>query len=280
MCVQAVVLSLVAMQGAVGAPVCNDPCVRAARLAYRECRRDAATTLVASRVLCRGRDLVCVQACLAAQASCVQATGLIAALTSCLSDGAASAQACVSRFTFQPKKRTHCINQAQLQTYQCRNQARSSRRQELARCAVGFRQCAQPCGPNQPPSGSRLCLAQALQTNNQAVATCNETAAADKSACLAKDTACVQTCRDARTACTTPLQTAIDAVVESCEAGRLAALATCGATTAPGPVRDSCIETANSDAFVCRDSAEEAEAPGLVACTRTYIGCIRACPPA
>ena len=108
----------------------------------------------------------------------------------------------------------------------------------------------------------------------------NQVAAADKSACLAKDAACVQSCGDLRTACAQPLQTAIDAAIESCEATRRTAVATCVATTPPGPERDACIETADSTAFVCRDDAREAQAPGLAECTKAYVGCVRACPPA
>lgn len=275
-----ILLSLLAILPGVAAPrVCKDPCVEAARQAYIECRRDAATTLVTSRAICRGRDLTCVQACLQRQAACVQETGLVGALQTCLTDAAAAAQNCLTRFPLQARKRNQCIDQAQLQTFQCRNQARTSRRQELAGCAVGYRQCAQPCGPNQPPPGSRICLAQALQANNQTVATCNQTAAADKSACLSKDTACVQACRDARSDCITPFQNAIDAAVESCEAARRMAVASCEATAPPGPERDACIQTADSDAFVCRDEAREAQAPGLAQCTTTYVGCVRACPP-
>jgi len=270
---------LAILPGVATARVCKDPCVEAARQAYRECRRDAAGTLVTSRVLCRQRDLTCVQACLEGQASCMQATGFGAALQTCLSDGVAAAQKCLTRFTRQPKKRKQCVDQAQLQTFQCRNQARRSRRQELARCAVTYRRCAQPCGPEEPPAGSRLCLAQALQANEQAVATCNQVANADTSACLAKDAACVQTCRDARTACITPLQNAIDAAIESCEATRRAAVATCEDATPPGPQRDACIQSADSAAFVCRDGVRESQAPGLAQCTTTYIGCVRSCPP-
>ena len=276
----AIVSSLVALHGAAAAYVCKDPCVEAARQSYRECRRDAAETLVVSRALCRGRDLACVQACIEGEVNCVAATGFPAALKTCLGDGAAAIQSCLAKFPIQPNKRKQCIDQAQLSTFQCRNDARTSRRQDLARCAVAYRQCATPCGPNDPPPGSRECLAQALQASNAAVATCNQVAAADKSACLAKDAACVQSCGDLRTACAQPLQTAIDAAIESCEATRRTAVATCVATTPPGPERDACIETADSTAFVCRDDAREAQAPGLAACTKAYVGCVRACPPA
>ena len=164
--------------------------------------------------------------------------------------------------------------------FQCRNGARTSRRRDLVACTAEYRQCALPCGPNQPPPGSRLCLAQALQAKNQAVATCNQVAEADKIACTGKEAACVQTCRDARTACATPLEAAIAAAEESCEATRRAAVATCQATNPPGAGRDACIQTADSDAFVCRDDAREAQAPGSTQCTKTYVGCVRSCPPA
>jgi hypothetical protein len=278
--VLAIVLSVVALQGVAAALVCKDPCVEAARQSYRECRSDAAGTFLTSRQLCRGRDLACVRACAEDDLSCIEATGLTAALQTCLGDGAAAIQTCLRRFTTQPKQRKQCVDRAQLSAFQCRNQARRSRRRDLARCAVARRRCAQPCGPNDPPPGSRLCQAQALQTKSQAVATCNQVADADKSACLGKEATCVQACRDQRSTCTTPLQTAIDAAIESCEATRRTAVATCQATTPPGAERDACIQTADSDAFVCRDDAREAQAPGLTQCTTAYVGCVRACPPA
>ena len=273
-------LSLVALEQTVLARTCGDPCLEAARLSYRECRRDAAETHVTSRALCRGRDVACVQACLVGEVNCVAATGLGAALRTCLDDGAAAIKKCVTRFTTQAKKRAQCIDKAQLSAFQCRNGARRSRRRDLVACTAEYRQCAVPCGPNQPPRGSRLCLVQALQTKNQAVATCNQVADADKIACTGKEATCVQTCRDARTTCATPLEDAIDAAEESCEATRRAAVATCQATNPPGAGRDACIQTADSDAFVCRDDAREAQAPGLAQCTKTYVGCVHACPPA
>ena len=60
---------------------------------------------------------------------------------------------------------------------------------------------------------------------------------------------------------------------------RRAAVATCQATNPPGAGRDACIQTADSDAFVCRDDAREAQAPGLAQCTKTYVGCVRAARP-
>jgi len=83
-------LSLVAFEQTVlAARVCGSPCLEAARLSYRECRRDAAETHVTSRALCRGRDVTCVQACLVGEVNCIAATGLGAALRTCLDEGAA-----------------------------------------------------------------------------------------------------------------------------------------------------------------------------------------------
>jgi len=272
--------SVVALEAMAASGTCADPCVEAARQSYRQCRQDAAGTLVTSRALCRARDPACVKACLSNEADCVRATGYPAALQVCVSDDAAAIQRCLERFTTQAKRRNQCVDQAQLQTFQCRAQARRSRRRDLARCVVENRRCKQACGPTRPPADAQACLAAAAQTNQQAIATCNQVANAGTSACADKDAACVQTCREARTACAAPFEDAIDTATEACDATRDGAVATCVATTPPGSERDACIQTADSDAFVCRDDANEAQAPGLTQCTKTYVGCVRSCPPA
>ena len=67
-------------------------------------------------------------------------------------------------------------------------------------------------------------------------------------------------------------------------AGASAAIA---APTAPAhQCSDPCLQAARgayrqqANAFPCRDAAVQAAGPGFTACTRQYVGCVRACPPA
>ncbi len=276
----AAVLSLLVVHGGASARECGDPCLEAERQSSIECRQNAVETQSVSRTLCRGRDLACAQACVVGEQDCVAATGLGPALAACASEGEAAIQRCLNRFAAGTKRRSQCIDDAQLSTFQCRNGARVSRRGQLARCAVLFRGCVRPCGPDARPPGVRRCLAEAARTKRSAVATCNQTANTARSACFDKDATCVQSCRDTRTTCGQPTQATLAAALESCENTRRTAGATCEATTPVGSERQACIQIADANAFVCRDDAREAAAPGLTACEKAYVPCVRSCPQA
>jgi len=67
------------------------------------------------------------------------------------------------------------------------------------------------------------------------------------------------------------------------------ALVSVASTSTAAPTHqcsDPCLQAARgayrqqANAFPCRDAAVQAAGPGFTACTRQYVGCVRACPPA
>src|SRR5262245_17198188 len=262
------------------ARVCSDSCLEAARGDYVTCRQDGRETFALAKQLCRDRDPACVQACAERQEDCSTAAGFGAALEECLGQRQAAIASCVSRFAAGTKKRDQCLENARIAGFQCRRRARSAAGPQLRQCRRQFDACAKACGPGEPPRGARLCQLEARRAKSTATTECNQTATADKSACNNKDAACAQTCRDARSACDDPARAAIGSGIAACQAERRAAAAACRPANAAGtPLLDQCLEAADTDAFVCRDTATRAQAPALAACVQGYVGCVRACPP-
>jgi hypothetical protein len=262
------------------ARVCGDSCLEAARGDYVTCRQDAGATFALAKQLCRDRDPACVQACAERQQDCNTATGSGAALEACLAQQQAALASCVDRFAAGTKKRDQCLENARIDGFQCRNRARTGTAPELRHCRAEFDACADGCGPGEPPRGARLCELEARRARSTARTQCNQTANADKSACLKKNAACSEACRDARTACDAPALSAVGSGIAACEADRRAAAASCRAANPVGtPLLDQCLEDADTDAFVCRNAAKQAQAPALAACVQEYVGCVRACPP-
>ena len=91
----------------------------------------------------------------------------------------------------------------------------------------------------------------------------------------------METCRDARTTCNEPARSALASAVAACEAERRAAVAACEtANPGGGSALDQCLETADTNAFLCRDAAGQTQAPAFAACVEQYVACVRACPAA
>jgi hypothetical protein len=263
------------------ARVCSDPCREAARVDYVECRQDATTAFALGRELCRDRDPACVQACTAREDDCNSATGIGVALEACLGQQTAATADCRSRFPAGSRKREHCIDNARIAGFQCRKRVRAQTAPARRRCRADFAVCANGCGPGEPPRGSRLCALEARRARSAARMECNRTANADKSACANKDAACAEGCREARTTCNAPARSALASAIAACDAERRAAAATCEATNpGGGSALDQCLETADTNAFLCRDAASKAQAPGFAACVEQYAACVRACPAA
>lgn len=263
------------------ARVCSDPCRAAARGDYVECRESATAAFVLGRQLCLGRDPACALTCTAREQDCGAATGIGPALEACLDQQQAAVSACRNRFPTGSKKVEQCTENARLAGFQCRNRARTGTAPELRRCRADFDVCADGCGPGEPPRGSRLCQRAARRARAAALAGCNQIANADKSACANKDATCVESCRDARTTCDAPARAALASAVAACEAGRRAAVAACKtANPGGGSALDQCLETADTNAFLCRDAAGQAQAPAFAACVEQYVACVRACPAA
>ncbi len=261
------------------ARVCSDPCLEAARGDWVECRQEATRGFALGRQLCLDRDPSCVQACASRREACGAATGIDAVLDACLGQQQATVSDCRDRFRTGSKNRERCIENARIAGFQCRRRARIDTVPALRRCRVDFDVCTDRCGPGEPPRGARRCELDARRARSAARASCNQIADADKSACLGKDAACAEGCRDVRDTCNAPAREAIASAILACEAERRSAAATCEATNpGGGAALDQCLETTDTDAFLCRQAARAAAAPGFVACTQQYVTCVRACP--
>jgi hypothetical protein len=275
----AILLVTILAASAAVAKVDCAPCLRAARGALGECRSSATGAFVDARAGCLRRDPACVEACGSGELDCRDATGIGTALGACTSQLQAAKDGCRTRFLTESAKRENCVNQALVAGLECRNGARKSVRPALRSCRRTFESCAKLCGPGTPPLGFRICKARARTAFRAEFASCTGQFDVARAGCLFKDYTCVQGCGDADDACTAPVAAAFTAAVGSCVAQRAAAAATCRATyPAGGTPLDQCVSTAETDAFVCRVAARDAARPGLKACVRRSLGCIRACP--
>lgn len=260
--------------------LCGGTCFRAARGEARECRGSADAAFLLDRALCLGRDPVCVGSCLETSVECREATGIGDAIAACTTTLEQAVASCLVQHP-AGSKRSKCINRAQLDAYQCRQAARNAVAPTLRQCTETGVACRRACGPGAPPAGSAICLDDAKATRREALVMCRRTWQLSGSACLGKDDACVQPCRDARDECEAPIDAAFGNAVAACLQVRNAALATCAATNPAGSAAlASCEEAAGADAFTCRLAARDAAAPGLAACSDQYAACVRACPAA
>ena len=125
----------------------------------------------------------------------------------------------------------------------------------------------------------RLCRRDANRTFGACQRTCREDIQAGRDACLHRDHACVEVCRDGRATCNKPVNDQLKTVVAACTATRDAAIATCHTLYADGSADlNQCIDNAQLTAFTCGDQAREAARPGFVACRSQFRGCALACP--
>jgi hypothetical protein len=129
-----------------------------------------------------------------------------------------------------------------------------------------------------PAAAAGECRRAARAEYADCKATCKEDFQTAKDACHNRDHACVEVCRAQRSECVDA--TGIQADLQACEDARDAAVATCKSLYASGtPERDQCIDNAQVQAFVCRDTARELNKPELKACRQAFRACVMACPP-
>jgi len=270
--------------GALPMIACHDPCLGAARGAYRQCTSSASGAFQDALEGCIERAHECVNSCRTRQQDCRDGTSTDAALAACVATLAMEQQRCEDTFPPTPPASAHlrakCIDKAQLANFRCGNKARRSSRQALRACRQDFKQCNDSCGPGGPPGGSKVCRDQGKAAFRAVLADCKLTFQVSSSACINRDATCVQGCADARLTCEAPTRSMLGAAIAACTADQANAIAACRATNPAGSsALDSCITAAQANAAVCRDAALNAAAPGLAACVQPYVACVRACPP-
>jgi hypothetical protein len=148
-----------------------------------------------------------------------------------------------------------------------------------------FLACLASAAMAQSTSG-RVCVAQARDELQACSAECINDFRNERFVCRNVEPGCGRECLGHRESC---IETASEPLVEclgDCQTTLIAAKAIC-VTNCNGDQAclDTCIDTAQVDAFTCRDNCREdfRASGGPVAidvCRATFRECVRACPPA
>src|SRR5262249_25126501 len=127
----------------------GDSCLSSARAELGDCRASCREDLQVARDACLNRDHACVEVCRAKRDDCRDATGFDADIEQCNTALDAAVANCRALYPIGPDRDT-CIDDAQVDGFQCRDQAREANRPELVACRADFRTCATACPPVDP----------------------------------------------------------------------------------------------------------------------------------
>lgn len=275
----AIAAAVLCLAAASTASAGRGPCVREANAAFRTCHGSCVEGFQADKDACLNRDHACIEVCRAERAECRDATGLDAALAQCEATLDAARATCRANTLPGTPERDACIDAAQLAAFQCRDAAREAAKSAILACRTGFKTCALACAPASPPVDVPQCRRDAKAAFDACQAVCREDVQVARDACINRDHACVEQCRDDRATCRAPILATFDAAIAVCAATRASDVAACEAAFGAGtPELDQCIDNAQVTAFLCRDAAREAARPGIVACRQGFVTCVRACP--
>jgi hypothetical protein len=121
------------------------------------------------------------------------------------------------------------------------------------------------------------CIKGASGDYKDCKAGCKEDFQTAKDACINRDHDCVEACREVRAECRDA--TGFDAAIKACNATRDDAIANCKQIYPAGSSdRDTCIDDAQVNAFVCRLNERKSAKPALNQCRKDFKTCTVACP--
>ena len=121
------------------------------------------------------------------------------------------------------------------------------------------------------------CIKGAAGDYKDCKAGCKEDFQTAKDACINRDHDCVEACREVRAECRDA--TGFDAAIKACNATRDDAIANCKLIYPAGSSdRDTCIDDAQVNAFVCRLNERKIAKPALNQCRKGFKACTVACP--
>ena len=259
-------------------PADASSCVGAAAQELRDCKANCKEDFQVAKDACFNRDHACVEVCRAERYDCREASGIDADLAACRATRDAAIDNCKQLYDPGTPERDQCIDNAQVDAFSCRDQARESNRDELKACRQAFRACARACGPPDVPVNVPQCLLDAKAAALTCKAGCIEDFQFAKDTCHNRDHDCVEACRVGRETCRDNV--GLDDAIASCNATRDAAVDDCRQLYGAGtPERDQCIDQVQVVAFECRDQAREDARPGLRQCRDDFRSCAQACPP-
>ena len=260
---------------------CVDPCIQAARGARVSCVSSAAGAFGDTLDGCVDLDAGCVAACSGERQACRDDTSLGADRAACELEEDRAKERCRNELRPGSIRQAICIDRARVRGFRCRRQAQRRHRRELRACTASFVSCAEACLPGSLPGGPGSCRDRARDEFDAARALCRTTFRVTTGGCLGKDFTCVQDCVAAQDECETAPRAGLDAAIAACKAERDSGLSACrSANPDGGEALESCEDAVWANAFACREAAVGAAQPGFAACAATYIGCVRACPPA
>jgi hypothetical protein len=261
-------------------------CTQDAKGGLRDCKTGCKEDFQVAKDNCNNKDHDCMELCRANRDQCREDSGIDQAIAQCQADLASARAVCRQQNPAGSTALDHCIDQAQIVAFQCRDAAREKAKPALVQCRKTFRGCARACppaDPNAPAIDVPACRLQAKQDAKTCVANCREDFQVTKDACQNRDHGCVEGCRALRDMCTDPILTTLAGKIAMCNADRDADIATCHQLY-PLPSQamalDQCIDDAQVAAFVCRDDARETARTDLVPCRQNFLSCAKGCPPA
>ena len=280
--VTSLVLSVI-LSGAQLAVATTGPagCLRDVRRTFVECGASCREDLQSAKDSCINKDHACVEGCRAGRAACVDASGLRVAINACDDTLAAARAICRDTTTAGSTERDLCIDAAQQVAFQCRDSARETAAPAIAACRAAFRSCVNVCPPGtgSVAENPRLCRRDANRAYGTCQRTCREDLQVGRDACLHRDHACLEVCRDGRATCDKPVRDLLKTALAACAATRDAAIATCHSLYADGSTElDQCIDNAQVAAFTCGDQARETARPSFLSCRGQFRDCALACP--
>jgi hypothetical protein len=121
---------------------------------YKACKQDCREEYQLAKDTCLNRDHECVEGCRATRQACRQPIVDVrdAAIDACNAARAAAIDICRDIYDPQTPQRDACVDQAQIDAFKCRDDAREVARPDLEVCRAGFVTCAQACPP---PAGEQ-----------------------------------------------------------------------------------------------------------------------------
>jgi hypothetical protein len=122
-------------------------CKLDAKTVYRTCKLDSREAFQSQKDLCLNRDHTCVEGCRAGRDACRQPVEdqLDADRAACNATRDAAVQNCKDLYADGTPERDACITNAQVDAFQCRDQARETARPNFQACGDGFKSCAEAC---------------------------------------------------------------------------------------------------------------------------------------
>src|SRR5262249_11032670 len=132
-------------------PVDPLQCKIDAKNAYLGCTADCREQFQTQKDLCLNRDHACVEQCRAQRDTCRQPfeNQLDTDIASCNATRDAEVQNCKDLYADGDPQQATCITNAQVDGFQCRDQARENAASGFAGCRTQFQDCAEACPPAQ-----------------------------------------------------------------------------------------------------------------------------------